>query len=256
MRTAKRGLLIKKKKNAPSYPNRTHATCGRERERERERERGRSGLAWSCVRICRARLAGGAASIPSRDHLDVCVRKKQCTEPLQRARGSAVGPGVHTRFHNIPRRIFTTARGGRSLRHRPGSALRSRTRPKSLAHDTKVQLAERWGASLEQVPSVALTVGVHLYGVSRDFEARAETARERRFAGFLLLLFSQNVVFFFTRRSAPSWTRGSASCSSRPSPPEPCVSQVKSRRPFGPRRNVPPKFYYVQRRHLSRSSAP
>ena len=57
--------------------------------------------------------------------------------------------------------VFCSTGGdGHVARNEPGSSLKSRTRPKTLAHDTKSQLAERWKCPVGDVPSVALTVGV------------------------------------------------------------------------------------------------
>ena len=57
--------------------------------------------------------------------------------------------------------VFCSTGGdGHVARNEPGSSLKSRTRPKTLAHDTKSQLAERWKCPVGDVSSVALTVGV------------------------------------------------------------------------------------------------
>ena len=54
----------------------------------------------------------------------------------------------------------STGSDGHVARNEPGSSLKSRTRPKTLAHDTKVQLAARWAVDIAEVPSVALTMGI------------------------------------------------------------------------------------------------
>ena len=54
----------------------------------------------------------------------------------------------------------STGADGHVARNEPGSSLKSRTRPKTLAHDTKSQLAERWKCAVNDVPGVALTVGI------------------------------------------------------------------------------------------------
>jgi glucosamine-6-phosphate deaminase len=57
--------------------------------------------------------------------------------------------------------VFCSTGGdGHVARNEPGSSLKSRTRPKTLAHDTKVQLAARWGVAVDAVPGVALTMGI------------------------------------------------------------------------------------------------
>jgi glucosamine-6-phosphate deaminase len=56
--------------------------------------------------------------------------------------------------------IFGTGADGHVARNEPSSSLQSRTRQMSLAHDTRLQLAARWGVQLDCVPRWAVTMGV------------------------------------------------------------------------------------------------
>ena len=58
--------------------------------------------------------------------------------------------------------FFGTGPDGHVGRNEPGSSLHSRTRPKTLAYDTRKVLAARWQglADGEEVPTVALTMGL------------------------------------------------------------------------------------------------
>ena len=62
----------------------------------------------------------------------------------------------------------STGADGHVARNEPGSSLTSRTRPKTLAHDTRTALAERWGCGVAAVPGVALTVGVGTIMAARE----------------------------------------------------------------------------------------
>jgi glucosamine-6-phosphate deaminase len=53
-------------------------------------------------------------------------------------------------------------------RNEPGSSLASRTRPKTLAADTKEQLALRWRVPQDEVPTLTLSVGVGTLLAARD----------------------------------------------------------------------------------------
>ena len=76
--------------------------------------------------------------------------------------------------------VFSTGPEGHVARNEPGSSLRARTRAKTLAYDTRLQLAERWGlprasagggapaAGGGALPEVALTMGVATIGAARE----------------------------------------------------------------------------------------
>ena len=57
--------------------------------------------------------------------------------------------------------VFCSTGGdGHVARNEPGSSLTSKTRPKTLAHDTRTALADRWACAVAEVPACALTMGI------------------------------------------------------------------------------------------------
>jgi len=56
--------------------------------------------------------------------------------------------------------FFGTGLDGHVGRNEPGSSFESRTRPKTLAYDTLLQLSKRHGVEIDKVPKIALTMGL------------------------------------------------------------------------------------------------
>ena len=64
--------------------------------------------------------------------------------------------------------FFFLGEFGQVARNEPGSSLTSQTRPKTLAADTKEQLALRWHEPQEEVPTLTLSVGVGTLLVAKE----------------------------------------------------------------------------------------
>ena len=96
--------------------------------------------------------------------------------------------------------FFSTGEAGQVARNEPGSSLKSRTRPKTLATDTVEALALRWSLPRGQVPTVTLSVGVGTLVSAREVVTVFSGSRRAR---ALEVPFHDCIFFFFGRVFQP-----------------------------------------------------